>query len=202
MEKNEMSRLCTLNELAEQNGIVIFGGTGDKEIPLCELKQAFELDSRLYNRSVADLSVMNAIEIYDECIAPLNPETVLLHIGEEDMKLFEGNASVFVQKYRELITHIKALDEKCRIAVISLRNPNNDTLITEMNKYLKFIAESEQCEFGDITSRRLWNPKETKEVVSFVYSVGFVHSLTHRRPIYDLVKILFCFEPAAGACFK
>ena len=36
-----------LNKLAEQNGIVIIGGTEDKEIPLCELKQAFELNLNL-----------------------------------------------------------------------------------------------------------------------------------------------------------
>ena len=46
-----------LNKLADLNGTVIFGGTEDREIPLCELKQAFELDSKLYNRSIAELSI-------------------------------------------------------------------------------------------------------------------------------------------------
>lgn len=196
MLANEVNRLLTLNNLAEQNGIVIFGGTEDKEIPLCELKQAFELNPNLYNRSVTGLSITNAVQMFDTCVAALCPETVLLHIGAADMDLFTENASEFDQKYRELIAHIKALNKNCRIGIISFRNPDNSSNIAEMNRHLKYLAQSEQCEFGDITSKRVWNPKETKEVVSFVYSIGFIHPLANKRPIYDLVKILFCYEPA------
>lgn len=191
----ETKKYTALNELAEQNGIVIFGGSKDKDIPLCELKQAFALEPKLYNRSISELSIKDAVTAYNTCIAPITPETILIHIGGADLKFFEENAAEFDQKYRELITHIKSLNKKCRIAVISLENSHNIASIATMNQHLKYIAESEQCEFGDISNKRVWNPKETKDVVSFVYSIGFVHPLRNRRPIYDLVKILFCYEP-------
>ena len=193
MLKFEMKKYQALNHLAEQNGIVIFGGTDDKDIPLCELKQAFDLNSNLFNRSVDNLSINQAEEIYDACIANLNPETVLLHIGASDAAFFEENPSAFDQKYRELISHIRSVNHNCNIAIISLKNYEEDANISEINKHLKYIAESERCEYGDISSRRIWNPKETKDVVAFVYSLGFVHPLKHKRPIYDLVKILFCY---------
>ena len=196
MLKNEVKKLMALNNLAEQNGIVIFGGTEDKTIPLCELKQAFELNPNLYNRSVTGLSITNAAEMFDTCVASLRPETVLLHIGAADMDLFTKNASEFDQKYRELIAHIKSLNKKCRIGIISLQNPDNSADIDEMNCHLKHLAESEQCEFNDITGKRVWNPKETKDILSFVYSMGFIHPLSNKHPLYDLVKILFCYEPA------
>ena len=47
----------------------------------------------------------------------------------------------------------------------------------------------------DIAEKRVWNPKETKDIVSFVYSTGFIQPLKNRRPIFDLIKILFCYEP-------
>ena len=57
-----------------------------------------------------------------------------------------------------------------------------------MNRHLSYIAESEHCEYGDLAEKRVWNPKETKEVASFVQAMGLVRS---RRTMYDLVKILF-----------
>lgn len=195
MLKREMQRYAALNGLAEKDGTVILGGSADREIPLCELKQAFALNVDLYNRSISDLSVRTAIEAYDACVAPLAPESVLLHIGAADTEFFAEHPADFDQKYRELIEHIKAVDSKCSIVIIALRNPEEATDIAEMNKHLRYIAESEHCEYGDIAAKRIWNPKETKDVVSFVYSTGFVRPLKNKRPIYDLVKILFCSEP-------
>lgn len=196
MSKNEIKRYQVLNTLADLNGTIIFGGTDDREIPLCELKQAFELDSKLYNRSISELTINNAIELFDTCVAPLHPECVLLHIGVADLKFFEETPSEFDKKYCELIQHIKATNAKCDIAIISLKNYSQDASITELNKHLKYVADSEHCEFGDISVKRVWNPRQTKDIASFLYSTGFIRPLKIKRPIYDLAKILFCYEPS------
>lgn len=193
MEK-EITKYKKLNELAEQNGIVIFGGSEDLNIPLGEIRQAFSVDQKMYNRSIAGVSVKDAIKLFDECVAPLNPETVLLHLGEADLSLFAEKPSEFDHKFRELITHIKSQNKKCRIAVVSMRNYDKDALIAELNKHLKYIADSEKCEYGNIESKKVWNPKSTMDAVSFVYSIGFIHPLKSQRPLYDLVKMLFCCE--------
>lgn len=194
MSDYELKQYAKLNELAEAGGTVIFGGTADKEIPLCELKQAFSLNENLYNRSVSGLSVKEAASIYESCISALKPECVLLHIGDEDVTLFETDSSAFDQSYRALVQHVKELAPKCTIGIISLKNPEDSSSVAELNKHLKYIAESERCEFEDISVKRVWNPKETKDVVSFVYSTGFVKPLKNHRSIYDLVKILFCYN--------
>lgn len=199
MLDNAIKKYTALNELAEQEGIVILGGSADRDIPLCELKQAFALDANLYNRSVDDLSIDTAAKVYDACVAPLHPETVLLHVGAADLNFFAEHPAEFDQAYRELIAHIQAADPKCGIVIISLKNPTEEANISEMNKHLRYIAESEQCRYGDIAAKRVWNPKQTKDVVSFVYSMGFVRPLHNKRPIYDLVKILFCCEASCIA---
>jgi len=33
-------------------------------------------------------------------------------------------------------------------------------------------------------------------VVSFLYSIGFVRPLKQKRPLQDIAKILFCYDPA------
>lgn len=196
MTEREIKRYEVLNAVADQGGIVILGGSADKDIPLCELKQAFALSDRLYNRSIDGLTVADAREAYRTCAAPLAPERVLLHLGLADLTAFAADPARFDQQYRTLIAGIRA--SGADVVIISHQNPDNAADLAEMNRHLAALAESEHCVFGDISTRRIWNPKETKEVVSFVYSLGFVHPLKQKKPVYDLVKILFCSTPVCA----
>ena len=194
MREAELKNYTKLNELAEQGGIVIFGSGTDKDIPTGEIRQAFAVESKIYNRSFENLSVTESVSIYEKVIAPLAPETVMIHIGEADLTIFAENPTEFVNKYLELITVIKAQNKKCCIAVVSLKNYDSDPQIAELNKQLKYIADSEKCEYGDISARKVWNPKASMDAASFVYSIGFVRPLKNKRPLYDLVKMLFCYN--------
>lgn len=194
MREAEIRNYTKLNELAEQGGIVIFGCGADKNIPTCELRQAFAVESKVYNRSFENISVKDALHVYKEIVDALSPETVMLHIGETDMDFFTASSAEFDHKYRELIGYIKSQNKKCRIAIVSLKNHDGDPQIEEINKHLKYIADSEQCEYGDIATKKVWNPKAIMDAASFIYSIGFVHTLKQKRPLYDLVKILFCYN--------
>ena len=191
------NRYTELNRLAGTDGIVILGGSGDCEIPAGELRQAFAIEPKIYNRSLNGLSVKDAVSFYDECAASLHPETVLIHLGADDTDFFCQSPAEFDDCFRKLVAHIRENNKKCRIAIVSLRNYDSDTVVAEMNKHMCYIAQSEQCEFADIAQKRLWNPRSTMDTVSFVYSTGFVRPLQNKRPIFDLVKILFCSMPDA-----
>ena len=190
MREQEIKNYKALNKLAEQNGIVIFGEKEDVSIPLCELRQAFDIKENCYNRSFENLTISEAFDIYADCVADLSPETILLHI--EDVECFKFSADKFTDDYRKLISQIKKNNKKCRIGIVSAKNYDNNNDITELNKQLKYIADSEKCEFCDISEKRVWNPQQTKEVVSFVYNIGFMHPLKTKRPLNDLVRLLFC----------
>lgn len=194
MQGTEIKKYVKLNELAELGGVVIFGCKGDKEIPTCELRQAFDVESKVYNRSFETISIKEAVQVYRESIVALAPETVLIHIGENDKEFFAEDSTEFDNKYRELITFIKTQNPKCRICIVSLKNYDNNLLTEEMNKHLKYIADSERCEYADIAGKKVWNPKVTMDAASFVYSLGFLYPLKNKRPLYDLVKIMFCYD--------
>ena len=197
MRDLEIKKYRKLNEFAETDGIVIFGEGTDTNIPLCELRQALGVDEKMYNRSFSKLSINDAVSVFDACISPIAPETVFIHIGESDVAAFNENHSDFDSEYRALIKHIREQNKKCRIAVISIKNSNNNPDVEEMNKHLKYIAESEKCEFGDLTVQKVWNPKATMQTSSFIRSMGFVHSLKTPMPLYDLFRVLFCSEVCA-----
>lgn len=183
--ETQVKKYQKLNELAVKNGVVIFGEGIDADIPASELAQSFELDYPVYNRSFLNLSLEDASTIYDECIKSLMPDTLLLHIGANDCSLFKENQTAFEQKYISLIEHIKETDKKCRIVVVSVEN---DTI----NYALRNVADSTKCEFGDLSSIKVWNPQATKNVTSFIQSMG-VRKYCKGKPIYDLLKIFFCY---------
>lgn len=180
-----------LNEYADNNGTVIMGGKNDKNIPLCELKQAFSINEKLYNRSSDDLSVSNAVNFYTDFVSELSPKSIFLHIGENDEKMFSDSPDKFTDAYRELISYIKGNNKNCRIAIVSMKNNGNDNFADKINKQLKYIADSEKCEFCDISEERISDYRQEREVISFVYDIGFVQRLTHPRPLGDLARILF-----------
>ena len=101
----------SLNSLATTGGLVIFGGEKDRLIPLGELKEAFDLQCTFYNRSVPGLCLENAEKTYDQCVAPLAPQEIYLHIGDADIALFTENAAGFDEGYCHLVQHIRSLDK-------------------------------------------------------------------------------------------
>ena len=194
MFETEISKFKSLNQLAESDGVVIFGGAEDVNIPLGELKQAFVLSDNIYNRSIAGLSVNDAARVYDACAKELCPETVLLHIGDADVTNFNGNEAAFEEDFRTLIKAIRSKGKLPRIVVVSLKNYENDAAIAELNECLAALADTEKCEFEDISAKRIRNTKESREIASFLYEIGFDQPLKIKRPIYNLVRILFCYE--------
>lgn len=192
MREQEIKKYKRLNQLADQEGIVIFGGVEDMLIPLCELRQAFGIKENCYNRSFENITISEACDIYADCVAELSPETILLHI--EDAEGFKSSTDKFTNDYRKLISLIRKENKKCRICIVSVKNYDNNSEITELNNQLKYIADSEKCEFCDISEKRVWNPQQIKDVSSFVYNIGFVHPLNNKRPLNNLVKMLFCIN--------
>lgn len=186
MREHEVKKYRQLNELSKPGGIVIFGCGSDKSIPTCELRQAFTIVPDLYNRSFETMSVNEAADIYEEVIAPLAPQTVLIHIGECDKALLSECSVEFDNRFRELIRRIKTQNKKCQIAIVSFKNPDNEPQTEALNRHLKCIADSERCFYGDITTQKVWNPRVTMEAASFIYSLGLV-----TQPLYDLVRMLF-----------
>ena len=182
--ETQIKKYQRLNELALKNGVVLFGEGIDTEIPASELAQSFELDYPVYNRSFFELNLKNSIALYDSCIKNLIPDTVLLHIGTNDLDLFNENKVGFEQKYISLIEHIKAMNKKCRIVVVSIDNKI-------VNQELKYIADSTKCEFGNLSSIKVWSPQAIKSITSFVQSMG-INRYCKDKPIYDILKILFC----------
>lgn len=182
MEK-EIRDYQRLNTIAEKGGVVIFGEKEDKEIPVGELKQSFNLDYSAYNRSVSELNLDNAIELYDECVLPLLPDTVMIHIGNN--KDYWKDIAGFEQKYITLVNHIKKVSKNVRVVIVSVED-------VETNRHLKNIADSTRAEFQNVIRTTVWNLQTIKGITSFVQSIG-LFGCKRKVSSYDLAKIFFCY---------
>lgn len=188
-EMEENMNYEELNNIEQKNAVILFGGAMDKRIPVAELAQSFEFDFKIYNRSEELLSVKNAKDIYSKNIQPLEPEAILIHIGETDQNLFKNSSVDFDNYYMSMLETIKNTNKNCRVALISVRNENEDRLITEMNRHIKAIADSEQCDFISLDNVKLWNPRATKASVDFAYSMG----LKSKKPLRNIAEILYSY---------
>ncbi len=191
MHKKEISKYTKLNSIAESFGTVILGSGDDTQIPISELTDAFKINSKFYNRSAEKLSIKDSIDYYDTVVSALNPERIILHIGACDIDFFKNDQTDFDIAYSKLITHIRKDNKSCNIGIVSLSNIKSDPTVNELNSHLRMIAQSEHCEFEDISLPRVWNPIETKNALSFASAMGLSKKLNSNRSLYDLAKIFF-----------
>ena len=93
----------------------------------------------------------------------------------------------FDNYYLNLISEIKSVNKNCRIALISVNNPENDKNISTMNAHIKAIAQAVNVDFVNIENAKLLNPKATKAAADFAYGMG----LKIRKPLRDVAEILY-----------
>ena len=178
-----------LNTVAKKNAVILMGGDLDKQIPVAELAQSFDFNFQIYNRSEEKLSVKQARTFFQDNINAMEPEGIIIHLGDSDMNLFKTNSADFDKYYLTLLAAVKACNKRCRIALVSVNNPNSDKTIAEMNRHIKALADSERAVFINLDNAKLWNPQAAKASVSFAYGMG----LKVRKPLTDVAEILYSY---------
>ena len=165
------------------------GGTIDKAIPVSQLAGEYSFNFEIYNKSDASLNITNAKNYFEKAIANLAPEGILIHIGESDANLIKTNPSTFDTYYLELIETIRNCNKACRIALVSIDNPNADKNIELINAHIKAIAGAEKATFVNLENAKLWHPESTKAACNFAHSMG----LKVRKPLNDVAEILYSY---------
>ena len=165
------------------------GGSSDKEIPVSTLAKEFKFNFDIYNKSSDKLSVANSLEYFNNNIAQMLPEGIMIHLGDEDFTLFQNNSAAFDNYYLSLIDEIKALNKNCRIALLSVNNPDGNKTISLMNAHINAIAQTQKAVYINLENAKLWNPEATKASANFAYSMG----LNIRKPLRDVAEILYSY---------
>ena len=174
---------------AKAYNITLMGGTYAKDIPVKKLADEFNFDFDLFNKSSFALSLKNAKVYFDKYVANLKSDGIIIQLGKEDVESFAANPSQFDASYLDLLSHIKAVNKDCRLALVSINNSVNNPTITQMNNHIKSIAQSDQATFINLENTKLWNPKAIQSSLDFAQGMG----LKYKNPIYDIAEILYSY---------
>ena len=197
LDNSRRSDIMIANKKANDS-VVLFGGNSDRDIPVAEIAESYDFNFKMFNRSSYDLSLKNAKKAFADKVEPLNPEAVIIHIGAEDFDLFKKSSAEFDIKYIDLIASVKAANADRRIALVSNLDSTNRGAFDEMNRHIKAIADSEHCVYVDLGDAKFWNPEGTKELMSFMYDVGFDQPLSVKKPLGDISEILYSWAYQNG----
>ena len=173
----------------KKNGVILMGGAIDKAIPVAQLANEYSFNFELYNKSESGLTISHAKEYFEKTVAPLAPEGLLIHLGENDALFAKTNPSAFDAYYTGLIMSVRNCNKNCRIALVSIDNPNNDKNIELMNAHIKAIAYAEKLSYINLENAKLWHPESTKAACNFAHSMG----LKTRKPLNDVAEILYSY---------
>ena len=152
MYEREAEEYCRLNDFAVRNGIVLFGSTFAKDLPVGELRQAFNLDCNIYNRSFADVSVFDAEKLLIKCAESLAPSKILLQLGETDLERGYKSVPEIIAAYDSLVKSIKKRNRFTDIVIVSVCENSNGIQPSEFNSQLEKMAKKNKCKFADISN--------------------------------------------------
>lgn len=168
-----------------KNAVILFGGSLDKNIPVADLSREYNFNFDIYNKSCENITLPAALEYFKENIAKMIPEGIIIHLGENDISLFQNDSAAFDNYYLTLLDEIKAVNKDCRIALISINNPAGNKNLALMNAHINAIAQTEKAVFINLENAKLWNPEATKAANEFAYAMG----LKIRKPLRDVAEI-------------
>lgn len=162
--ESAIRRYHQLNACAVPGGIVLLGSSFSKNIPLNELRQDFEIDLPLYNRSVDELSLFDLGAVVKECAIDLTPKKLLLQLGETDLQNDAKGIDEILCRYENEIQALRAKLTGCHITLISVcetdslfssvdphKNNHMKMRICQFNTGLKELAARTGCAYADIS---------------------------------------------------
>lgn len=167
--KNELDYYGRLNKIAEKNGVVFFGSTFAKNIPVSELGQTFGLNCNIYNRSFNDLSVFDAEKIIDDAVMSVFPKKIMLQLGETDIECGYKSVAEITEAYEHLINKIKKADNRIKVVIVSVCSEESDS--DKLNSELEKLSKKCKCQYADITKA---DESEMPSIKAFIMLKFFI----------------------------
>lgn len=187
MKEDKRKRFVYLNRLAKRNQIVFAGSSLMEQFPINEFLMTEQIGLTIYNRGIGGYVTEDLIHSIDECILDLEPRSVYLSIGTNDLNSPSTTVEGLMEHFRELISRIRERLPQCRICFLALYPVNPDAAslawvkkalksrtnskISLVNEHLQELAGEEGVGFLDLTA----NLKDSRGNLKAEYTVDGIH---------------------------
>ncbi|MFI3313713.1 MAG: hypothetical protein R3Y62_07475 [Eubacteriales bacterium] len=146
--ENIVAEYAQLNSVVQYGGAVVFGSTFSANLHVSELAQNFQTQQFMYNRSVENLSIVDAVKLLEPCVLDLYPEIVFINLGETDLDFDRCTLLELIAQYEWILYQIHAKLKNCSVEIVSVcsEHPN----ATLFNRALLNMAKQAGCGFVDL----------------------------------------------------
>lgn len=159
-----------INDLTLKGEIVIFGSTYMANFPLYELINKYHFENAIYNRSIAGLTISEALEIVEDCVISIAPAKIFIALGEED----EDNIDA-IKQYNEMIKIIQSALPECKIYLICLQG--NTPYVEKFNANILALCDE----------KKIWNirfiPSSSAGVNMYKAQFKQLSCFFHNKPL-------------------
>ena len=160
-----------MNTFAQKGQIVLAGSSLCEFFPVAEIARSFGFEKTIYNRGVAGFTSAEQLEAIDECILQLQPRTLFINIGTNDLSREASPFTNLMDNYRTIIrtvqenvpgakiytmsyypvnlTHDFGFPEENKRAMFGIRT---NAAIAEANTYVEKLAGEMGCEYIDVNA--------------------------------------------------
>jgi len=145
----ELKRYHRINGSVEPNCAVFFGSDTFSGIPVGELTHDEQVETPVYNRSIAGLRIREAEQVVKECVYELNPAKVFINLGENDIAADGFDEEQFITDYEWLLYNMnRQLQGRAQLYVVSVLSAHPMTMA--LNQKLQSMAEESGCVYVDV----------------------------------------------------
>ncbi|MBP3569793.1 MAG: hypothetical protein J6K04_11600 [Lachnospiraceae bacterium] len=176
-----------LNKLAKGDGIVLWGSTALDNQPVNELMQNYHVSKNIYNRSIFGLTLKEAESFLEQCVFELSPSTLILNLGEEDIKCSE-NVTQMIEQYRWLLYKIHVALPNCQLVLTTVQG--SGAICDCFNEELGKLAAEVGCMFYRIplvSGKEEYGPVFLSTVKLSLYEKNLGYAQIADRAVFDLM---------------
>lgn len=140
---DKVQRFRILNQSAKKGETLFTGSSLMEQFPINELKQAFGIDTIIYNRGIGGFTTDDMLEYMDEQIFGTEPSRIFINIGTNDIGMptstFEENLSHMLANYRQILTQIKERLPETEVYLMAYYPVNETAPGEDAAEYLKYM---------------------------------------------------------------
>jgi len=143
-----LNKFNGINSLAKKGGTVFFGTDFMAGLNVNELTAGFGMEENIYNRSIADMPIVNARSAVKTCILDLAPSKVFIEVSPKDFAGELVNYEDIVSEYEWLLytVHTKT-KAKLYLVVPQFGGKNGRVIYKAFESLVKEVG----CELIDIS---------------------------------------------------
>ncbi|MCH5163439.1 MAG: hypothetical protein J1F36_00310 [Clostridiales bacterium] len=143
----EINTFKEINSMAEKGGIVFLGSDYFASLPIGELASVFNLNEKIFNRSLSGATIESIGKVLDDCVFKLQPSKIFVNLGEVETQN-NMDISELICAYEWLLYTIHG-KISADIYVISIMSDTGHA--KEVNTALQRLCSEVNCKYIDIT---------------------------------------------------